>query len=131
MGTCTEKPCSAIFPNPNGKPVASVADVAFDHTFPLTALQTMRTMTSAERLLCLIRIFKHQADDILQLCEVDMLAFQTLDITLERLCIFRIEHDQIPKESNISSAVWNRGSLFTERSRTSRNAESVSAGTSF
>lgn len=93
MGTRTKKPCSAIFPNPNGEPVASVADVAFDHTLPLAALQTMCTMPSAERLLCLIRIFKHQADDVLQLCEVNMLAFQTFDIALERLCIFRIEHD--------------------------------------
>lgn len=65
-GTCTENPCSVIFPNPNGKPVTSVADVAFDHTLPLAVLQTMRTMTPTKRLLCLIRIFKHQADDVFQ-----------------------------------------------------------------
>jgi hypothetical protein len=34
-----------------------------------------------------------------------VLAFQTLDVALECLRVFRIEHDQIPKESNISSAV--------------------------
>lgn len=105
MGTRTKKPCSAIFPNPNGEPVTSIADMAFDHTLPLAALQAMRTMTPTKRLLCLIRIFKHQADDVLQLSEINVLAFQTLDVALECLRVFRIEHDQIPKESNTSSAV--------------------------
>lgn len=30
-----------IFPNPNGKPVTGVADVAFDHTLPLAVLQRL------------------------------------------------------------------------------------------
>ena len=68
-------------------------------------VQAMRTMTPTKRLLCLIRIFKHQADDVLQLSEINVLAFQTLDVALGCLRVFRIEHDQIPKESNISSAV--------------------------
>lgn len=39
-----------------------------------------------------------------------------------------IEHNQIPKESNNSSAVWNRKSSFAERSWASCSTERVSAG---
>ena len=78
MGTRTKKPCSAIFPNPNGEPVTSIADMAFDHTLPLAALQAMRTMTPTKRLLRLIRIFKHQADDVLQFRESTCLRFRRL-----------------------------------------------------
>ena len=66
MRSRAQEPGGAVFFDPYGEPVAGVANMAFDHAVPVTALQPVCAVATPQRLLCCVGILGDKPNDFLQ-----------------------------------------------------------------
>lgn len=131
MGAGAHEHGKGILPNPYRKSIARVAHMTLNHTLPILAFESVRSMPDAQDLLGFLRVLQDQTYDVLQLRQIGVFALQSLDVTTKSRCVVRFQprHAQIPNESNIASASWNRGAPSLAMRRASANASNVSSGT--
>lgn len=73
MGAGAHEHGKGILPNPYRKSIARVAHMTLDHTLPILAFESVRSMPDAQDLLGFLRVLQDQTYDVLQLRQIGCL----------------------------------------------------------